>query len=236
MTYWGDLTPERLTQSASALLKAWDGEKGALLKIDESQLSTVLLRLQSVREAYLTTGGLQADAVRAQAITESEKAQAVSALTEESLNRLLHETDDIAARSPSQAQVPHELRGRIMELRAELQQPTPNYRLVGQGVTRVRKELEAFLGDYRQRLQHAQSQLAGYQTRLDEVRQALSALDADPRVDFAPLTVPVLNTLGRWQRTLESDVTLPLDEAQNLLSQAAQIDEDAQRVDRKSVV
>jgi hypothetical protein len=230
VAYWGALTPERLTQSTSALLKTWENEKAALVQIDESQLPTVLTRLQLVREAYLTTGGLQADAVRTHAIVETEKAQAITALAEESLNRLLQEMDDIATRSPSQAQQPHAFRMQLAELRTEMQHPTPNYRAVGQSVVRVRKEVETFLGEYRQRLQEAQSQLAILNAQLDQDQQALSALDDDPRVDFAPLSVPVLNTLGRWQQTLASEATLPFDEANNMLAQARQIDMDAQQV------
>ena len=74
-TYWGELLPDKLTQSAEALSRVWEGEKSALVKISETDLLVVLKRLQAARETFLKTGGMYADALRVFSTVEADKVQ-----------------------------------------------------------------------------------------------------------------------------------------------------------------
>ncbi len=229
-TYWGELTPDKLTQAAEGLMRVWESERAALVKISETDLPAVLKRLQVARETFLTTGGMYADAVRISSTVEADKSQATSALNDDAIKRMLGEMNDIVAKSPSRIELPRTLSARVDELRGELQHPAPDYKAINLYASQLRKEAEAFLADHRQRMQQARADLGQMKARLSSHQRLLKNLNDDPGIDFAPLTVPVLNTMGRWVGGFDAIAAMPYDETQHALAQGNTILRDANTV------
>jgi len=224
--YWGDISPARLTAAADALEGVWASERGTLIKIVESELTIVLARLQPVREAFISAGSLQADAMRAVQFAEDDKAQAGSILSGEGITSVLGEIDSLGTSSPTLAPNAHTIHDRIQTLRAALAQAKGDYKLILAEARQARQAADAFLIDYHEQLKQALDDLDKWQHQLRAQRDALVQVDADASVAFTPLAQPVAAKLDTWLQAASVTVTramtakVPLDDIKGEVAQA----------------
>lgn len=237
IAYWGDLTPERMTEAADALRAQWDAEKDGLATIKESALPAVLARIQPIRERYNAAGAMHADAVKALTAADADKLQADTGLSDDVIAKLLNDANAIGHGSPSLGETPALLLARASELRAALQTPAPLYKDIAANAQQLRSDAQAFITEHASRQQQAQSDLDALHVRVMGLRARLAQLNDDPRIDFASWTTPVMQRMDAWTGRRDGWQSMPLDdlmltlrdsealvgEAEKVLSDAAQV-------------
>lgn len=226
-SYWGDLTPEAVTDAAESAAAQWHVIRDRLGAIKESTLSEVLARLEGVAELFDRASALCDQATRALAQRDADKQQALSTLNDGPMMKLLAEIAQIAADSPSLAEPSARIRERTDVLRSELQTPAPDYRRICADADQLRKEAETLAANYRQQLQQVRGQLGLLKYRLEEVQGNLNRLREDPRIDFAAFVEPASAAIREWLSGYEATVAAPLDAAREALAAGEGVERDA---------
>jgi hypothetical protein len=220
--YWGELTPEAIAGTADDLANRWQEAGGELTLVRESDLSDVLVRMEAVHSAFAQASELHARAVRALTQLDGDKLQATTALNDDLIARLLDEAAAIGQASPSMSEPSRLIRGRVDELRSELQQAAPDYHTINANAQRLRREAETFIGDYRQRQQHVLSHLGEIAASIRASVADLNSLGRDVRIDFSTHIAPSLQHAHAWLAEFDG-VAVPLDSAQVALSEGESI-------------
>ncbi|MCS6848729.1 MAG: hypothetical protein RMN52_13575 [Anaerolineae bacterium] len=225
--YWGDLTPEVVTAAAESAAAQWHAIRDRLGAIKESALSEVLAQLEGVAELFDRASALRDQATQALAQRDADKLRASTALNDDAMAKLLAGIAQIAAESPSLAELPARIQERVEVLRGELQTPAPDYRRICTDADQLRKEAEAFAANYRQQLQQVRGQLGLLKYRLEEAQGNLNRLREDPRIDFAALVEPASAAIREWLSGYEAAVAAPLDAAREALAAGEGVERDA---------
>lgn len=212
IAYWGELTPERMTQAADALTQAWDAEKTSLARIKESELPAVLVLLQPIRALFNAAGALHADAMKTLTQVDADKLQAGTALSDDVIARLLSDADEIGRGSPSLADTPALLMSRTAELREALKTPAPNYKEIAVNAQRLRTDAQTFIAEHGRQCQQAQEDLNALYGRIGGLRMRLMELNKDSFIDFSSWTAPVLQRMEIWVSRRDTWASAPLDD------------------------